>query len=230
MLEDLKNRFDFFVRNKTRFSRKNFVEKNRELVERNMLENEYTKDILSKAFTKRELREAKILDIGCKNWFYAKGEYDFFKSFCKKISLDGVEIDAFRLYSNFYSRYEVAKYYTKELVGTNYICDNLLNIKDRYDYIVWFLPFVLIEPHLCWGLPKKCFYPKKLLEHAYSLLNNDAEMLIVNQGEAEADTQKALLDELNIPYKFLGELKSEKFEYKNKRFGFLVTKVCNQNS
>ena len=138
MFEDIRNGIDFYIRSKTRFSRKNFVEKNRELIERNILENEYTKDILSKAFTKRELREAKILDIGCKNWFYAKGEYDFFKSFCKKISLDGVEIDAFRLYSNFYSRYEVAKYYTKELVGTNYICDNLLNIKDRYDYIVCF--------------------------------------------------------------------------------------------
>ena len=66
-----------------------------------------------------------------------------------------------------------------------------------------------------------------MLEHAYSLLKNNSEMLIVNQGEIEADVQKALLDELNIPYKFLGELKSEKFGYKNKRFGFLVTKVCN---
>ena len=32
MLEDLKNQFDFFLRNKFKFSRKNFVEKNKALI------------------------------------------------------------------------------------------------------------------------------------------------------------------------------------------------------
>ena len=51
MFEDLKNSFDFFVRNKTRFSRKNFVEKNQELIERNRLENLYTEELLSRFFS-----------------------------------------------------------------------------------------------------------------------------------------------------------------------------------
>ena len=136
MLEDLKNNFDFFVRNSTKFSRKNYVEKNRELIERNRLENLYTQDILSKYFSKQYKTSLNILDIGCKNWFYAKGEYDFFNSFCKDFCLDGVEIDAHRLYSNFFSRYEVAKYYTKELKNTNYIATNLLNINKKYNYII----------------------------------------------------------------------------------------------
>ena len=82
MLNEIKNSIDFFIRNSTKFSRKNFVEKNSELVERNRQENLYTTDILNKYFRKIEAQELNILDIGCKNWFYAKGEYDFFQSFC----------------------------------------------------------------------------------------------------------------------------------------------------
>ena len=39
---------------------------------------------LSHYFEKRNTYNIKALDIGCKNWFYAKGEHDFFKSFSKK--------------------------------------------------------------------------------------------------------------------------------------------------
>lgn len=227
MLENLRNQIDFFIRNKTKFSRKNFVETNLELVERNRLENLYTKDVLGHYIEKNPRDFAKILDIGCKNWFYAKGEYEFFKSFCKDFLLEGVEIDAYRLYSNFYSRYEVAKFYTKDLLNTNYIVDNLLNVKGKYDFIIWFLPFVIEEPHVYWGLPKKYFYPKKLLIHAYNLLNSNGVMLIINQGLAEADKQQELLEVSGINYVNLGEVKSKYFEYKNKRFGFLVQKkVC----
>ena len=224
MFDDLRNNFDFFIRNNTKFSRKNFVEKNPELIERNKLENLYTQAVLERYFSKSRKQKLKVLDIGCKNWFYAKGEYEFFNSFSKDFCLDGVEIDAYRLYSNFYSRYEVAKYYIKGLKNTNYIADNLLNLKNKYDYIIWFLPFVVIEPHIYWGLPKKYFNPKKLLKHAYSLLNEGGEMLIINQGEKEAEAQEKLLKVLNIKYVSLGEIKNDFFEYKNKRFGFLVKK------
>ena len=224
MLEDLKNQFDFFLRNKFKFSRKNFVEKSKVLIERNIQENLYTKDILERYFKKRNAQNIKALDIGCKNWFYVKGEHDFFDSFCNNFSLVGVEIDAYRLYTNFYNRYEVAKYYTKGLKNTKYIADNLLNINEKYDYIIWFLPFVLEEPHLFWGLPKKYFYPQKLLSHAYSLLNQNGQLLIINQGEEEAKAQKSMLEKLGIRYTSLGEIKSDYFEYKYKRFGFLISK------
>ena len=166
----------------------------------------------------------KILDIGCKNWYYAKGEHSFFASFCNDFKLDGVEIDAYRLYNNFYTRFEVAKFFIKNLENTNYIAGNLLELKEKYDYIIWFLPFVIIEPHIYWGLPKKYFNPEKLLKHAYSLLNNGGEMLIINQGENEAKVQENLLKNLNINFTPLGEITSENFEYQNKRFGFLIKK------
>ena len=115
MFDDLRNNIDFFIRSKTKFSRKNFVEKNPHLIERNFKENLYTKEVLESCFEKQNLSKINVLDIGCKNWFYAKGEHDFFNSFCDEIYLNGIEIDPYRLYSNFYSRYEVAKFYIKDL-------------------------------------------------------------------------------------------------------------------
>lgn len=221
MLNDLKNKIDFFIRNKTKFSRKNFIETNKSNLELNKLENLYTFDILSKTIQKNTKKEAHILDIGCKNWFYAKGEYDFFSSFCENIFLDGIEIDPYRLYSNFYSRYEVAKYHTKNLKNTKYIPGNLLNINFKYDYIIWFLPFVTINPHKYWGLPENLFMPEKLLKHAYSLLKPEGKMLIVNQGLKEAQIQKELFEKLNITYESKGLIESKFLKYENDRFAYL---------
>ena len=224
MFNDFKNKIDFFIRNKTKFSRKNFVENNPDIIERIRNENSYIYDLLKRYFVKNNKNELKILDIGSKNWYYAKAEYDYFNSFCNNVYLDGVELDAYRLYTNLYSRYEVAKYYIKNLSNTRYLPQNLLDINEKYDYITWFLPFVIKEPLLYWGLPEKYFLPKELLAHAYSLLNSQGQMLIINQGEIEAIEQEKLLKELLIPYKNIGEISSHKFKYKNKRYGYIITK------
>ena len=142
MFTEIRNIVDFNIRNLTKFFRKNYEEKSDFALERNDKENLYTYDILKRFFLKTSKTPLRILDIGSKNWFYAIGEYRFFDEFCKDFILDGVEIDAYRLYSNFYSRFEVAKYHTKNFKNTNYIVDNLLNITNKYDYIIWFLPFV----------------------------------------------------------------------------------------
>jgi hypothetical protein len=49
-------------------------------------------------------------------------------------------------------------------------------------------------------------------------------MLIINQENYEAEAQKKYLDDLNIKYYFLGEVESEFFQYKNKRYGYLIKK------
>lgn len=224
MLDDFKNSIDFFIRSKTKFTRKNFVEKNEKNLYRNYLENLYAFDVLFQNFEPVLKNSLNVLDIGCKNFFYAQGEYQFFKNYAKEVFLDGVEIDAHRLYNNFYSRYETAKFFIKNNKHITYIPDDLLNIKNEYDYIVWFLPFVKVEPLQYWGLPKKFFLPKQLLKHSYSLLKTNGQMLIVNQGIDEAKIQKNLLDELDIKYVDKGIVKSEFLEYKNDRYAFLITK------
>ena len=224
MYQDFKNNIDFFIRNSTKFSRKNFIETNQAEIERNSAQNKYTKDILERYFLNSQKQNLQILDIGSKNWFYAKGEHEFFSDFSSDFTLDGVELDAYRLYSNFYSRYEVTKYYIKNLKNTNYIVDDLLNIDKKYDYIIWFLPFVTIKPLQIWGLPKKYFCPEKLLNHAINLLNDGGQMIIINQGENEKEIQKQMLEKSGVDFEFLGEIKNEFYNFENKRFGFLVRK------
>ena len=153
MLDNIKNAFDFYLRNKFRFSRKNYVEQNEEkyVLDKELAEQEdfllskynmwnyKTDSTISNYYQNLSILEMldkymdisfkenlKVLDVGSKNWFYVPAEYNFFKKYCDNLHIDGVELDAFRLYSNFYSRFEVAKYYSKDLQGANYIPD-----KDR---------------------------------------------------------------------------------------------------
>lgn len=190
---------------------------------RNYLENLYVIDVLDKYFDLNSTQSTKILDVGCKNWFYAKGEYFFFKKCSPQFELDGIELDSKRLYSNLFTRAEAAKFYIKGLQNTTYIEGDFLNHNVQYDCITWFLPFIIKEPMLKWGLPTQYFKPEVMLEHAYKMLNQGGKMLIVNQGETEFEVQKQLCDKLNIKYIPLGEIKSD-FELYKPRFGMIIEK------
>jgi len=252
--QNLKNLIDFNLRQLLKISRKNYceinepkdglftdaqaIEQENELVKKydlgflknnstreNYLENLYTIDLLDRYLPLEVHDELSVLDIGCKNWFYAKGEYFFFKKHCKNLKLDGIELDPHRLYSNLYSRAQVAKYHANGLENTNYIEGDFLNHSGKYDYLIWILPFVFEYPHQKWGLPAKYFEPEKMLLNAYNSLRNqpnDGKIFILNQGEAEFEAQKALCEKLNLPYKSIGKVQSDFLEYKYPRYLILV--------
>jgi len=249
--QNIKNTIDFFLRNHLVFSRKNYFEKNevkdglfntKELImheeflfkkydlsflknnstKQNYMENLYVLDLLDRFLGVDFKKDLKVLDIGCKNWFYAKAEYLFFRKRCPNLIIDGIEIDPNRLYSNFYSRGEVAKFNIKDLNGANFIAKDFLEHDKKYDYIIWILPFVVKYPHLKWGLPQKYFQPKKMLLHAYNSLNPGGKMLIINQGEVEYEVQKMLCNELNIKYLPIGKIESDFLTCEHKRYGILI--------
>ena len=244
--DNLRNCFDFFLRNKITFSRKNYSEKaevidlssfNAEQIEfynsleqkygsslrentrkRNFLNNVYFLNIFDKYLSKKEKEHISALDIGSKNWAYVKSEYLFFKSFTKDFMLKGIEIDAYRMYSNFYTRYEAAKFYTKDMPETEYIAGDFLEHEQKYDYIIWSLPFIIEYPLVKWGLPLRYFKPEEMLEHSYELLNKNGEMLIINQGEEEYEIQQNLYKRLKISYEPIGEIEDKFNLFKNKRY------------
>ena len=234
LFENIKNSIDFFLRNHIVFSRKNYFEKpnnnqnifenssqkecfeklntkyNLELLksvsQRNFLENLYFLNLFDKFFSGEIKKDAAVCDIGSKNWYYAKSEYIFFQNKSQNFKLTGIELDGNRLNSKFYSRYEIAKFHTKNLNNTKYIIEDFLSHNEKYDYIIWILPFISEYPHIKWGLPKKYFCPEKMLLHAYELLNKNGELLIVNQGEKEYNLQKELNKKMNINAVYLGEI------------------------
>jgi len=249
-LDNLRNNFDFFLRNP--LSRKNYYEKAENLndvfendeeinfynvikekygselsentTKRRFLEDIYFLNIFDKYISKRKKNNISILDVGSKNWSYVKSEYIFFNSFCKNIILNGIELDAYRLSYNFYTRYEIAKFYIKDLNNTNYIAGNFLHQNIKYDYIVWILPFITKYPFVKWGLPLRYFKPLEMLNHAYNLLNQSGELIIINQGEEEYEIQQNLCKKLNILPILYGEQDDRFGLFKNKRYCLKIKK------
>ena len=248
---DLKNKLDFFLRNHITFSRKNYTEK--EVNTDTVFENDEQKNLYSFLKQKYDLshlynysdinfltnlyylalfdkyinpekKDLSVLDIGSKNWSYAGSEYIFFKKYSYELLLNGIELDAYRLCTNLYTRYEIAKFYTKGFKNTNYIADDFMNHNKQYDYIIWILPFITEYPLLKWGLPLKYFKPEKMLEHAFNLLNDEGKILIINQGEKEFNIQKELNNKLQLNCNYIGEIDNVFSPFRNKRFCSIVSK------
>lgn len=199
---------------------------------RNYLENLAVIELLESCFLTPSLLSEnneniiKILDIGSKNWFYASGEWSFFKynNRKKEIFITGIELDAFRVYSNFHTRCDYAHFYIKNLQNTRYIAKDFLQHKDKYDYIIWFFPFVTEFPLQEWGLPLSKFKPTEMLRHAYDSLNYGGKILIVNQDEKEYAIQENLLKNLKFNYEKKGDFKNSFLEYEHKRCVTIVFK------
>lgn len=252
-LQNIKNIIDFSLRNRFDISKRNYQvenepkenlftgkevqEREEELVQKYNLtsyknnstisdykQNLYLLDILDKHLKTKEATSVKILDIGSKNWFYAPSEHSFFKKHFKNFSLTGIEIDPNRLYTNLYSRKEVALFNIKGLINTKYLGDDFLNHEGFYDYIIWILPFVSVTPHLNWGLPTSNFKPIEMLAHAYESLKEKGQIFIINQGEKELKLQQELARQVSVNYKTIGKIESPFFEYENERFLTLVRK------
>lgn len=199
-------------------------------------ENLYTLKLLEDSLNKTPFNTKndtlKILDIGSKNFSYAPAIYNFFKHFkCSnntktQVILNGIEIDPYRMLSDLHSRYDYAQYYIKNLDNTKYITGNLLDHdENNYDIITWFLPFIIKDPLISWGLPARYFKPEKMLKHAYKLLSPRGIILLVNQGKTEKQAQVDLIKELNLNYTEPDESYTNCFSpYKLERYITIITK------
>jgi len=169
------------------------------------------------------------LDAGAKNWAYVEAIHAFIQTnHGQNFQLDGVELDPHRRYVNLQTRRQAALSYIHGLPNARYYSGNLLDWRQPAHIISHFLPFVFQEPHLAWGLPLDYFNPQPLLNHLLSLLEPGGLLLIVNQGEAEAQAQQALLESATrlFPVRFesLGQLPASFIEYRYPRYGWICIK------
>lgn len=251
---NLKNKIDFSIRNFLKLSRKNysispqdnskiFTDKNTKAIESNLLkkydfehyknnsstsnylENLYLLDLLDKNICIQEKNEIRVLDLGCKNWELIHAQFAFFKKHTPILHLEGIEIDAFRLNTQFFSRKEIAKFHSKKIPNAKYLAKDFLNQNEKYDYILWILPFVF-EPTLnAWGLPSKHFLPKQMLHHALNSLNENGQILILNQGEEEFEEQQKLLEETGATYVPVGKILNDFSPYRFERYLTIAEKI-----
>lgn len=157
------------------------------------------------------------LDIGCKNGGYLPGLHAWSGS-----PWDGVELDAHRRYWTMTTRRAHGEFVACGLPGCRYLAGDLLDIQGVYGFITWFLPFLHAAPLRAWGLPDRFLMPQRLLDHAWNLLAPGGRLLIINQGEAEAERQSCLFQKVGIHAKALGPVTSVLSPFQRPRYGFLA--------
>lgn len=150
----------------------------------NALENYHLLDLLDRVRQRYTwpLENGKtVVDVGAKNFYYAATLRHFFKPH----KLTGIELDAYKLYHDFHTRWSYAQFYIQDFPETDFVPGDFLKYRERADVITLFLPFVLKYPLVKWTLPGRFFVPQKIFDHAFAVLNPGGRLLMTNQGDEE---------------------------------------------
>lgn len=169
------------------------------------------------------------LDVGAKNWSYVNALDAFIrKHFPQPYRLDGVELDPHRRYLSGKTRGQSAKSYIGGLVNAQYHAMDIRDWRLKAQVITHFLPFLAPETHLAWGLPLQFYKPQAILTHLIKTLHPGGVLMVVNQGEWEAETQaqlfRAVGREQSIQVQALGQLPVHFIQYRYPRYGWLCQK------
>lgn len=146
----------------------------------------------------------KALDVGAKNWRYL-GALSVWLQLKQKaqIEMTGIEIDAFRLDRNLCSRIGYARTYAElfsnSMLHFSYQASDILDFHSQVDFVTWFFPFLNLNPHRGWGLPKKFFRPSEVFDHVETqVLKPKGVLILANQGEWEWEIARNGFKKLNL--------------------------------
>jgi hypothetical protein len=128
------------------------------------------------------------LEPGCQDFSRLPALRAFFRYHRKKVSLCGIELDAFPILNNLHSRWDKALYYISlERDGTEFQPGDFFRWKQPSELIFSFYPFVSPDPALAWGLPSTFGDGKKWAESFAYNLKEDGLLLVVHQGKWEEE-------------------------------------------
>lgn len=185
------------------------------------LKNLYYLDILEMGLGKHATEWTPFLhavDIGASDWFYAPALAAFLR-WCRRdaqprqVQMEGFEPDAYRVYADYYSRYDHALVNIRGMEGVNYIPLAFRENADAYQVVTLFFPFVFAHDHLEWGLPMGLYHPNGVLQAAWNSLTPGGMLLIVNQGKAEHQAQRRQMEDAGIPVETAAQFESIYYHY-----------------
>lgn len=166
------------------------------------------------------------VDVGPSDWFYVQTLHAFLTSWQqpqrRRVSLDGVELDAWRLYRDLRSRADWAEAYVGSLPDVNYLAQDIRTYRRPVDLALMFFPFLFQSDHRAWGLPARYLQPAALLKHVVSLIQPGGILLVVNQGSDERDRQHQLFAEAGLPIAWSACHTSSLAEFSPERYVTLV--------
>jgi hypothetical protein len=178
-------------------------------------ENLYTLDLLDQLLP-GDLPAGPALDVGSKNGVLLPALHAAWPH-----PWDLVELDAHRRYLDLSTRRAHGERLAAVFAGCRYHARSVTGITGRYSLCTWFLPFVHERPLDAWGLPRRFFDPPGLFRHVVDRVAPGGALLIVNQGEGEGETQRALFAGAGLSPIELGALQSPLSPFRRRRFGFL---------
>ena len=187
-LKDLKNRLDFYLREKLRFSRPFPVgfslppnETGLHVEFRAFL----TLFTLSKLLSRFSSQQIEVADVGARNFSWAPVIDEVLRSHGKLPTVHGIEVDAFRVLSGFHSRNDFGRFYANSIPHGEFHAMDFLAWERPLDLIFLLNPFVTPTPLRNWGLPKTLLKPEELFQHAFTILKPNKGILIVSAPSAE---------------------------------------------
>lgn len=175
----------------------------------------YALDLLD-AYLPAGLPTGRALDVGSKNGVHLPGLATAWRH-----GWDAVELDAHRRYLWGSTRRAYGEAIARAFPGCRYVAGDVRSLDGPWALVTWMLPFVTRGPLLAWGLPEREFAPAELLRHVTERILPGGALLVVNQGEREAEAQAALFAELGLTATALGPLQVPLSPYRAARHGFL---------
>ncbi|MSS70876.1 MAG: hypothetical protein EXS64_05240 [Candidatus Latescibacteria bacterium] len=168
-------------------------------------ESLYVLELMERFFPVPRLRDpVRALDVGSKNFAYARGLHHFFRhageTGPRRVDLTGVEVDPYQIYTDLHSRYDYALYHIRDLDGCRYLAGDVMDHREPYDVITWFLPFVTEYALRKWGLPGVLFRPEAMVRHVCGLLAPGGVLVLASREEEERDVQAQLLRDLGVSF------------------------------
>ncbi len=190
----------------------------------NFRENLYYLSMIENAFNSTNPNfgdTIRAADIGPAHWFYVQAYFASLtwwnRSQPRLVDLTGYEVDAYRLFSNFYSSYDYAQAHIRDL-PVRYLPQAFSSQPNKFDLITLFFPFVFVKDHQDWGLPGKIFDPISLRQEVRNSLKADGIVLIVNQGLDEHKQEIKYLTTCNFKILETFEQSDLLYRYDLKRF------------
>lgn len=176
-------------------------------------ESLYVLDILDRWVS--DLPEGRALDVGAKNGSQLAG-----MATAVPRGWDAVEIDAHRRYLTGATRRAHGEQVARAFEGCRFIAGDARELRGPWALITMFLPFLTEAPHRAWGLPDDLLAPRGLLEHLVASLQPGGILLVVNQGEHEAEIQRGLFAALGVEAEELGLVRSTLSPFERPRYAF----------
>jgi hypothetical protein len=172
----------------------------------NYYENVFYLHMLDSTFARFDINLPPMLksaDIGPSHWFYVKALHSFLTwnktDHPRMVHLDGYEVDAYRIYTDFHSRYDHALSHIGNLPDVHFIPTKFSEHTAFYDVITLFFPFIFKKDLIEWGLPQQLHQPEDIVKSAWNSLKPGGILIVVNQGEDEHHAQKLVFSSLSVP-------------------------------